>query len=297
MEGLLRRTLGEMVAIQVACSPSLWLCEVDSVQLESAILNLSINARDAMPGGGHLLIGARNVHVEAALLEPSAVAGDNDLAPGDYVRVFVTDDGTGIAPELLGKVFEPFFTTKEVGKGSGLGLSMVYGFAKQSRGHVRIDSQLGRGTTVNLFLPRSSESAPAEVVQHQPQSVQRGRRELVLVVEDDDNLRGLAVNLLQRLDYRTLAAGDAASALQVVQARPDVSLLLTDMVLPGGINGAALARQAHRLRPGLPVLFMSGYTEDAVIHDGRLDAGVRLLEKPFTTSALARAVRQALDGV
>jgi PAS domain S-box-containing protein len=291
MEGLLRRTLGETIQIEVAVAANLWLCEIDPAQLESALLNLSINARDAMPRGGHLTIDACNI-----ALDVSAVHGVEELTPGDYVRVSVTDDGTGIAPEILSQVFEPFFTTKAVGKGSGLGLSMVYGFAKQSRGHVKIYSELGHGTTVRLLLPRSRGVTASEPVQLTAEKIPRGQQELVLVVEDDSSLRALAVELLQRLGYRTLAAGDAAAALRLLVESPVVSLLLADMVLPGGKNGAELAREVKRLRPDLPVLFMSGYTENAVIHNGRLDEGVRLLEKPFTSSALASAVRRALDG-
>jgi len=291
MEGLLRRTLGETIQIEVVCAAQLWLCEIDPAQLESALLNLGINARDAMPRGGHLRLDACNVVVDGSLL------GEEELASGDYVRVSVTDDGTGIAPEILSQVFEPFFTTKAVGKGSGLGLSMVYGFAKQSRGHVKIHSQLGHGTTVRLLLPRSRGATASEPASSKAEQVPRGQQELVLVVEDDVSVRALAVELLQRLGYRTLAAGDAAAALRLLVASPGVSLLLADMVLPGDKNGAELAREVQRLRPGLPVLFMSGYTENAVIHNGRLDEGVRLLEKPFTTSALASAVRSALDGL
>jgi signal transduction histidine kinase len=290
MEGLMGRTLGETVQLEVVCDRALWLCEVDPAQLETAILNLSINARDAMPSGGHLTIDARNVALDA-----SALLVDEELSPGDYVQVSVTDDGTGIAPELLNKVFEPFFTTKEVGRGSGLGLSMVYGFAKQSRGQIKIYSELGHGTTVRLFLPRSRDRHQSEPVQAPARDIPRGHNELVLVVEDDRNLRMLAVELLHRLGYRTLAAGDGAAALALLDSSSEVALLLADMVLPGGMNGVDLARAAQRVRPQLPVLFMSGYTENAVIHNGRLDEGVRLLEKPFTTHALASAVRQALD--
>ncbi|HKP57636.1 MAG TPA: PAS domain S-box protein [Polyangiales bacterium] len=290
MEGLLRRTLGETIHIEVMCSTDLWLCEVDPVQLESAILNLSINARDAMPAGGHLTIDACNI-----VLDASTLRVHDELAPGDYVRISVTDDGVGIPPELLSKVFEPFFTTKEVGKGSGLGLSMVYGFATQSRGQVKIYSELGQGTTVRLFLPRSHgalETAPEPMP---AQSAPRGKRELILVVEDDTNLRALTVELLHRLGYRTIAAGHGAGALELLRSERKISLLLADMVLPGGMNGAELARQVHEQLPGVPVLFMSGYTENAVIHNGRLDPGVRLLEKPFSASALANAVRKAID--
>jgi PAS domain S-box-containing protein len=290
MEGLLARSLGETVQIEVRCSPDLWLCEVDPAQLESAILNLSINARDAMPGGGRLEIDARNMAFDAG-----ALPEDGELSAGDYVMLCVTDNGSGIAPELLDKVFEPFFTTKEVGKGSGLGLSMVYGFAKQSRGHVKIYSELGQGTTVKLFLPRSHNVTVAPADLPGP-SVPLGNGELVLVVEDDAKLRALAVELLRRVGYRAVAAGDAASALGLLAETPDVKLLLADMVLPGGTNGVDLARRAHAMRPRLPVLFMSGYTENAIIHNGRLDEGVRLLEKPFTTYALATAVRSALSG-
>jgi CheY-like chemotaxis protein len=269
----------------------LWLCEVDPAQLESALLNLCINARDAMPRGGHLTIDACNLTLDA-----TAIQDTEELTVGDYVQVSVSDDGTGIAPEILGQVFEPFFTTKDIGKGSGLGLSMVYGFAKQSRGHVKIYSELGHGTTVRLLLPRSRRAAAAEAAPSVPQQIPRGRHELVLVVEDDPSLRALAVELLERLGYRTLAAANADDALQLATNNRDVSLLLADMVLPGGKNGAELAREVRDVRPGLAVLFMSGYTENAVIHNGRLDEGVRLLEKPFTTNLLASAVRRALDG-
>ena len=291
MESLLRRTLGETVHIVVTSSPGLWLCEVDPAQLESAILNLSINARDAMPNGGKLSLDACNIKLSADELSP-----DDDLSAGEYVLLSVSDNGTGIAPELLVQVFEPFFTTKEVGKGSGLGLSMVYGFVKQSHGHVKLSSALGVGTTVRLFLPRSQGQAVDAAAQPQAESVTRGQRELVLVVEDDKGVRALTVELLHRLGYRTLAAGDAKEALHRLESAPDVSLMLADVVLPGGKNGAELAREVTRMRPGLPVLFMSGYTEDALIHNGRLGAGVRLLEKPFSTNDLAKAVRKALDG-
>jgi PAS domain S-box-containing protein len=289
MEGLLGRTLGEMIRLEVLPTPGLWSCEVDPAQLESAILNLSINARDAMPTGGRLLIEASNIALDAP-----AVRAIEDLTPGDYILVCVSDDGSGIEPALLGKVFDPFFTTKDVGKGSGLGLSMVYGFAKQSRGHVRIYSELGHGTSVKLFLPRSSEPSDPVAAREQTRGGPRGNQELVLVVEDDPGLRALVVELLRRLGYRTLAAGEAAAALRLLAQTAEVSLLLADMVLPGGMNGADLARRAKTLCPGLPVLFMSGYTENAVIHNGRLDVGVQLLEKPFTSSALASAVHQAL---
>jgi PAS domain S-box-containing protein len=291
IRSLLASTLGETIQIQLLPSPDLWPCEVDPAQLESAILNLSINARDAMPSGGRLVLEASNTTVE----EPFAHAVE-DLDAGEYVVVAVSDDGTGIPPEILGRVFDPFFTTKGVGKGSGLGLSMVYGFAKQSRGHVKIYSEIGHGTTVKLFLPRSRDKSLPVAARDAGANGPPGNRELLLVVEDDPALRALVVQLLHRLGYRTVAAGDAASALRLLAAEDDVALLLADMVLPGGKNGAELSREAKALRPDLPVLFMSGYTENAVIHNGRLDPGVRLLEKPFTTSKLAEAVRQALSG-
>jgi CheY-like chemotaxis protein len=228
------------------------------------------------------------------VLDAYAVQALEELGPGDYVLICVSDDGSGIAPELLSKVFDPFFTTKDVGKGSGLGLSMVYGFAKQSHGHVRIDSELGHGTSVKLYLPRSAHPSEPVAAREPACTGPRGNQELVLVVEDDPGLRTLVVELLQRLGYRTLAAGEAKAALSLLAQTSKVALLLADMVLPGGMNGAELAQRTKALSPGLPVLFMSGYTEDAVIHNGRLDAGVQLLEKPFSSSALASAVREAL---
>jgi CheY-like chemotaxis protein len=290
MADLLGRTLGETIRIEVQRSEDLWPCEVDPAQLESAILNLSINARDAMPGGGRLTIEASN-----AVLDAATAQATDELSPGDYVLVCVRDDGSGIEPAILGKVFDPFFTTKEVGKGSGLGLSMVYGFAKQSRGHVKLLSELGQGTTVKLFLPRSKSAAQPASAREPTRSGPKGNRELLLVVEDDASLRALVVELLHRQGYRTVAAADGAGALRLLAQTKDVALLLADMVLPGGTNGMELSRKAKALCPGLPVLFMSGYTESAVIHDGRLDAGVRLLQKPFTANALARAVNLALS--
>jgi PAS domain S-box-containing protein len=291
MEPLLRRSLGETVRIEIATQPDLWSCEVDPAQLENVILNLAINARDAMPEGGCLAIETSNV-----VLGEELELESEKVRPGEYVLLAVTDNGTGIEPELMGKLFEPFFTTKEIGKGSGLGLSMVYGFAKQSGGHTKIYSQRGRGTTVKLCLPRSlgASSQPQASVEQEP-ATPLGAGERVLVVEDDANLRALVVQLLHRAGYRTFDVGRGLDALTVLEREPEVALLLSDIVLPDGMNGVEVARRAHDVRPRLPVLFMSGYTEDAVIHDGRLDAGVALLEKPFSTAALARAVAGALQ--
>jgi len=291
MIDLLRRSLGAAIEIEMIGQADLWLCEVDPAQLEVALLNLALNARDAMPAGGKLTIGAANVR-----LDETDATLQAELEPGHYVLLAVTDGGAGMSPEVAAHAFEPFFTTKTVGAGSGLGLSMVYGFVKQSGGHVTIDSAPGRGTTVRLYLPRflGRVAAAAEV----PESVElpTARGETILLVEDDRDLRGLVGRMLESLGYRVSAAASGAPALARLQADPGIALLLTDVVLPGDLGGRELAARASRLRPDLPILYMSGYSQNAIIHDGRLADGVQLLQKPFRKTEIAQAVRRALDG-
>jgi signal transduction histidine kinase/CheY-like chemotaxis protein len=284
MSDLLTRSITETVAIQVVAPSDLWSIEADPNQLENVILNLAVNARDAMPDGGRLTIEARNV--------THAPAG---IPTGSYVEISVSDDGFGMAPETVERVFDPFFTTKEVGKGTGLGLSMVYGFAKQSGGHIHIDSTLGAGTTVSLFLPRrqGSGQAPAEADTAQ---AERGRTsETVLVVEDDEDVRAYTVGILRELGYRVIEAFDGITALQVLgRADQPISLLLTDVVMPY-MSGSELAEAARLRRPEIKVLFMSGYTRDAITRDGRLEIGVELLSKPFTYASLSKKLRAIMD--
>ena len=291
LESLLRRTLGVDVAIEVRLGEQLWACEVDPTQLENALLNLAVNARDAMPDGGRLSISTANVPRDRA---PGA--GQAGVGLGDCVLVQVRDDGVGMPESVLSRAFDPFFTTKGPGLGTGLGLSMVYGFVKQSGGHVQLSSELGAGTTVSIYLPRSVQQANP-TLPAQPLSVEaRGRGQRILVVEDDPRVRPLTVRMLERLGYGVYVAEDGPMALQILQTHADIALLFTDIVLPKGMNGVELARAARALCPELPVLYTSGYTDNAVIHDGRLDPDVQLLEKPFTRAALARRMHQALSG-
>ncbi len=287
--GLLRRTLEEHIEVEAVTTTGLWNCEVDPGQLENALVNLAINARDAMPGGGKLTIETAN-----AQLDDDYAAAQAEVRPGQYVMVAVTDTGSGMPPEVREHVFEPFFTTKEVGKGTGLGLSMVYGFIKQSGGHVTIYSEEGEGTTFKLYLPRSTKS---EVTEKKPVTgeVPVARGETVLVVEDDPDLRTLAVALLSNLGYQVMEAATGPAALEELGSTTRVNLLLTDVVLPGGMNGRELADEVERRAPGIPVLYMSGYTADAIMHHGRLDSDAELLQKPFRRADLARAVRRVLD--
>jgi PAS domain S-box-containing protein len=289
MDGLLRRTLGGEVQIETVRGGGLWRALVDGAQLESAVLNLCINARDAMPDGGRLTIETGNVFLDQAYADSA-----EEVAPGQYVMVAISDTGAGMAPEIAARAFEPFFTTKPVGRGSGLGLSMVFGFAKQSRGHVKIYSEPGQGTTVRLYLPRAHQAA-ATVPQPQPAQRVEGGGETVLVAEDDPMVRSHVAALLRDLGYRVIAVADAAAALDTLRGGAAVDLLFTDVVMPGGINGRELAERARALRPGLPVLFTSGYTENAIVHHGRLDPGVLLLAKPYRRRELAAKIRQALD--
>ena len=287
MEDMLRRTLGEEIEIETVIGGGLWSTAVDVVQLENAILNLAINARDAMDGAGRLTVEVNN-----AALDDAYCASHPDVAPGQYVSVAISDTGSGMTPEVLQQAFEPFFSTKPEGKGTGLGLSMVYGLVKQSGGHVKIYSEVGEGTTVKLYLPRSREAEDA----YEPLGAQPvvGGSETVLVVEDDDAVRAIVVDMLTGLGYRVLKAPEAASALTVIDSGVPVDLLFTDVVMPGPLRSPDLAKKAKERLPKLAVLFTSGYTENAIVHGGRLDAGVELIGKPYAKESLARKIRQVL---
>ena len=290
VDPLLRRTLEEDIDLQLVRSGGLWPALIDPGQLENAILNLCLNARDAMLNGGRITIETANVHLDRTYAE----AEGDDLQPGQYVMVAVADDGCGMTPETAARVLEPFFTTKPAGQGSGLGLSMVYGFVKQSKGHLRIYSEPEHGTTVKLYLPRAHAGAEAEardVVLNQ----EIGGSETVFVVEDDDAVRNHVEKTLTRLGYQVIVASDGADALARLPDLPAFDLLFTDVVMPGGMNGRELAKAIRGHRPNVRVLFTSGYTENAIVHHGRLDPGVHLLSKPYRRKALAEKVRQVLD--
>jgi PAS domain S-box-containing protein len=289
---MLRRTLGEQVALETLLAGDLWNAEADPVQLENALLNLAVNARDAMPGGGKLTIETHNANLDDAYVEGLV----ETLAPGEYVLIAVGDTGVGMDDEALARGFEPFFTTKDVGKGTGLGLSQVYGFVRQSGGHVRLDSEIGAGTTVSIYLPRVREAETAIPVERKADAGGLRGSETILVVEDHEALRDYIGGILTDLGYCVLAAGDGPSAIEILRGRDPIDLLVTDVVLPGGINGRMLSREAVRLRPELKLLFMTGYTRNAIVHDGRLDPDVALLGKPFTYDQLAAKVRAQLDG-
>jgi signal transduction histidine kinase len=284
---LLRPTLGEQIEIESMlahdCVPAL----IDPSQLSTAILNLALNARDAMPDGGKLTLETKNV-----VLDEDYAAMSSEVSPGNYVMIAVSDSGMGIPASLLEKVFEPFYTTKDVGKGSGLGLSMVYGFVKQSNGHIKIYSEEGHGTTVKLYLPQAAaaDALPAEAGIFDFV----GGDETILIVEDDALVREYVVTQISRLGYDTLAANNAAEALAILDGPEQIDLLFTDVIMPGSMNGRQLAIEAQSRRPELKILYTSGYTENAIVHHGRLDAGVLLLPKPYLGSELARMIRTAL---
>ncbi len=289
MEDLLRRTIGEQIAVELVLGGGIWTCEVDELQLESAILNLAINARDAMPEGGRLTLETSNARLDA-----SYASQHDEVHEGQYVLLAVSDSGTGMAPEVLAEIFAPFFTTKGPGKGTGLGLSMVYGFVRQSGGHVKAYSELGEGTTMKIYMPRSAQSAEALRTDKTGPGCPQCSGELILVVEDEESVRSMTLALLKQLGYHTMEASGVSQALVLLKAHPSIHMLLTDVVLAGDKTGAELAVLAKQFRPDLRVLYMSGYTENSIIHNGRLDPGVILLEKPFTKQALASRVREAL---
>ena len=291
MSDLLRRTLGEDIAIETVLAGGLWQTRVDANQLENVLLNLAVNARDAMPDGGKLTIETANAHLDDAY-----AASHTEVAAGQYVMLAVTDTGMGMAPEVIEKAFEPFFTTKPLGQGTGLGLSMVYGFIKQSGGHVAIYSEPGQGSTVKVYLPRfirPDVKPPASdgAARTRP----RGSGETILVVEDDEDVRRASVEALREMGYEVLEAGDAMDGVRLIVDRGDIDLLFTDVGLPGGVNGRALADAARSAQPGLRVLFTTGYTRNAILHNGVLDPGVHFIAKPFNLTALAAKVREVLD--
>src|SRR6185437_9509543 len=287
---LLHPTLGEQIEISPKLEQNAWPALVDPSQLTTAVLNLALNARDAMSRGGKLTLETDNVH-----LEEDYVRLHPEVAPGDYVMIAVSDTGTGIPAALLEKVFDPFFTTKEVGKGTGLGLSMVFGFVKQSGGHIKIYSEEGHGTTVKIYLPRSSGKGQSASDLLSSVLVQGGS-ETVLVVEDDSLVRQYVLAQVTSLGYATLEAANAAEALKIIENGASVDLLFTDVIMPGGMNGRQLVDEALKRRPSLKTLFTSGYTENAILHHGRLDEGVLLLAKPYRKPELARMIRVALNG-
>jgi PAS domain S-box-containing protein len=287
MTDLLRRTLGESVAIEPVIAGGLWNTLADPAQVESAVLNLAINARDAMPDGGQLRIALDN-----AALDGPTPAG-LELEAGDYVAMTISDTGHGMDQATLARVFEPFFTTKGVDKGTGLGLSMVYGFVKQSQGHIHIESAPGRGTTVAIYLPRSSKTVEEARAPARPREAPPG--EVILVVEDEEMVRTAAVSMLRGMGYTCVHAHDGAAALAMIESGVKVDLLFTDVVMPGPIGSRDLAERAQAIHPGLPVLFTSGYSQDVIVHHGRLDEGVQLLSKPYQKEDLARRVRGLLD--
>ena len=288
LDPMLRSSLGEHVEIELVRGAGLWWATVDATQLENALLNLCLNARDAMPAGGRLTIETANASLDTRYAEQHP-----EVKPGQYVMMAVSDTGSGIPAHVLSRVFEPFFTTKEKGKGTGLGLAMVYGFVKQSSGHISIYSEPGHGTTVKLYLPRASGTRGSQP-ELPVQGHVRGGFETVLVVEDDEPVRRLACLELRALGYDVLEAGRGSEALALLDSGCPVDLLFTDVVMPGGMSGRQLAEAALQRRPGLRVLYTSGYTENAIVHHGRLDPGVQLLPKPYRRDDLAKAVRQAL---
>jgi signal transduction histidine kinase/CheY-like chemotaxis protein len=287
---LLRRTLGEHIDVRFVDSAGLWPAMADPAQLESAVLNLALNARDAMPGGGRLTIELANKVLDADYARAHA-----EVAPGDYVMVAVSDTGHGMTPDIVARVFEPFFTTKTEGRGTGLGLPMVFGFVKQSGGHVKVYSEPGDGTSVKLYLPRAAGSAiPGIQRSSVPADLPHGSA-TILVVEDEAGVREIAVAILRSLGYHVLEAPDGDEGLRVFGARAaEIDMLLTDVVLPGKVRGRELAERITSMRPDVKVLFMSGYTENSIVHHGRLDDGVQLLGKPFKREQLARKVAEIL---
>jgi signal transduction histidine kinase len=289
---LLQRTLGETIALEAVSGAGLWRALADPGELENVLINLAVNARDAMPNGGRLTIETGNAFLDEAYVDALA----EPVAPGQYILIAVSDTGHGMDEETLARVFEPFFTTKASDKGTGLGLSQVYGFVRQTGGHIRIYSEVGEGTSVKVYLPRApAEAAEREESERLVEFSTEGGAETILVVEDHEELRAFSTGVLRELGYNVVEASSGRVALQVLQTKSNLDLLFTDVVLPDGMSGRELADEARRRQPGLKVLFTTGYTRNAIVHNGKLDAGVNLISKPFTYDQLAAKVRALLD--
>jgi signal transduction histidine kinase len=292
MTELIRRTLGEAIQVETVLTAGVWSINADAGQFENAILNLAVNARDAMPDGGKLTLETANCHID------DNYARQYSIAPGQYVLVAVSDTGVGMAPEVLAKAFEPFFTTKGVGRGTGLGLAQVHGFIKQSGGHIKIYSELGHGTTIKMYLPRLYNPASEESAKPAKDDVAIGDPSenagiVILVVEDEERVREMSVASLREMGYTVIHASNAATALKTLEAHPETALLFTDIVMPE-MNGRQLAFEAQKRRPELKVLYTTGFTRNAIIHNGKLDAGVHFIAKPFTYAQLAAKIREVL---
>ena len=289
MEELIRRTVGPQIALEVVTAGGLWSALIDASQLESALLNLCINARDAMPEGGRITIETANKWLD------DQAAGGRDLPPGQYLSLCVTDTGTGMTPDVIARAFDPFFTTKPIGQGTGLGLSMVYGFVRQSGGQVRIYSEVGCGTTMCLYLPRHYGSSSEIAASTRPvSSVREPTGKTVLIVDDEPSVRMLVTEVLEELGFSSIEASDGPTGLRILESDAAVDLLITDVGLPGGINGRQLADAARMARPQLRVLFITGYAENAIISSGHLAPGMRILTKPFVMTALANRINEMI---
>jgi CheY-like chemotaxis protein/anti-sigma regulatory factor (Ser/Thr protein kinase) len=290
VEELLRRTTGPSIQIELGLEAGLWATLCDPNQLENAILNLVINARDAMPDGGRVRIETANVHLDKA-----DIVAEDEEKPGPYICIGVSDTGVGIDPAILDKVFDPFFTTKPLGQGTGLGLSMIYGFARQSEGHARIHSEVGRGTSVKLYLPRH-QRAGEEAAPTQPEQIEREKlgSATVLVVEDEEIVRSLIVEVLEDIGYRVLEAADGPAGLAILQSPEPIALLITDVGLPG-MNGRQLADAGRERRPGLKTMFITGYAESAMLSSSKLEPGMIIVTKPFAVNALEEHIRKMMQ--
>jgi signal transduction histidine kinase/ActR/RegA family two-component response regulator len=288
MEDMLRRTIGATSEIEVVGAAGLWTANIDAGQLENALLNLCINGRDAMPEGGKLTIETANKWID------ERIAGERDLEPGQYISLCVTDTGTGMSAETIRRAFEPFYTTKPIGQGTGLGLSMIYGFARQSGGQVRIYSELGQGTTVCIYLPRHHGDAEATLEHSSGGTAGNGDGQTILLVDDEATIRHLVDEVLDEQGYTVIGAADGAAGLKVLQSGARIELLITDVGLPNGMNGRQVADAARSLRPGLKVLFITGFAENAAVGNGHLEPGMELLTKPFSLDALTTKVADML---
>jgi CheY-like chemotaxis protein len=289
MEELIHRTVGSNLRLETVLAAGLWSCFCDPNQLENAILNLCINARDAMPNGGAITVETANSWMD------DSAAKERDMQPGQYVAICVTDTGSGMSEEVIARAFDPFFTTKPAGQGTGLGLSMVYGFARQSNGQVRIYSELGQGTTVKIYLPRHTGKAEEEAAQSEIAQLPPGEGETILIVDDEPTIRMLIGDTLTELGYRGIEAADAATGLKVLESDVNIDLLITDVGLPGAMNGKDMADKARARRPKLKVLFITGYAQNAAITNGHLDPHMQVMSKPFSMEKLAARIRSIIE--